>query len=592
MNVLRAARIWVERGYWVYPVNLTIGEDGKKRVDFPGNWRDSTNDPDKLEALFGDATGIVVDTGKSGVALIDIDTAGSKDGVRNLRDAGISLPVTPMTATTWSGGKHGFFRQPEVPVGSYQNRPVRDVDVRGTGGVAFVWPTAVLRDDGSEAGRYTTASVRAVESLPVLPEGYAARIRSVPIAAKPEARKAPRRMTSLRDDQRDLLERFVQQDLDTVRQARDGARNEALGAATLLLADRYRKLGFGYEDLEADVLAAYEESGGTDTLQAKDWCRSGWTKSLREPLDIPRTHIDEMADQKHARMVADRIARARVTGSTARMVDHTSFVDWTQEPPDPEFWVQGVVPKGEQVVLYGRPEAGKTFTALDWAMSVALGKDWFGRPTTQGRVWFMAGEGNTRITARMHAWIEYHGATPTSDQLRLLNHVPDLMSDSVMDQLARKVADDEVDLVFIDTLGRGMAIGGGDISSPPDAAQALRSLQTIGKYRTTVTPVAIHHPIKDGGMAGAYNLLAGVDVALYAEVDTAGTGVLRFEKNKDGEKITVCAYRWRQSGASAVLVPAGQAHRAIDDADPYDRELVDYWDPLDIRRDYEERTWD
>jgi len=583
MSIVDRALEWARAGYYVYPVYLYLDTEGKKVIDFPGNWRESVRDPEDVKALFqkhSNHSGIAVDTGKSGVVVIDIDNSGDKDGLGNLKKEGLKLPTTPMIGETWSGGFHGFFRQPEERVGSGQNRPVRYVDFRGDGGVVFVDPTVVYDVEGRAVGQYAVKpSIRAVGDLPTLDESFASRLRKKPSETKLGVRTAPRGWSTLRDDQRESLEGFIEQDLHVIRTAVSGARNEALGR-TLFLADRYRKLGHTFGTFLADVSEAYEESGGDDPDQVLNWCRSSWRKSEEEPMTVPPTEVDHMADNYQRRLIAQRLARARVSGATAKLVDESSFVDWSATPPPAEFWVAGVIPKGEQIVLYGRPEAGKTFTALDWGLSIALGVPWFGRETETGRAWFLAGEGNARITTRIHAWIEHHGRKPDSGQFRLLNHVPDLMNDQVIEQMSQRIAEDEVDVGFIDTLGRAMAVGGGDISSPPDAAQALRSLQSLSKYRPQFTPIVIHHPVKEGSMAGAYNLLAGVDVALHAEVgvDTPGMGTLRFEKNKDGEKTTVCTYRWKSSGGSAVLIPAfGPAVEPDRDPSPLEDEDDERW---------------
>lgn len=564
-DIKDAARLWIEAGYWVAPVVLRL-HDGKKAPRFPGGSWQSTNNLDDVDDLFYNVDGLAVDTGRSGVVVIDVDMSETKDGIANLHEAGIKLPQSVMRGRTWSGGHHGYFRQTEDPIKSGQNKPVAHVDFRGLGGLAFAWPSVVidpLDRLGVERGRYDIEAIVPVAELDPLPEYFASLLRPKPSAAKLEARTGVRKPTALREDQISAVERYLESDLTVIRQAVSGARNEAL-SRTLVIADRCIKLGLDYAEFEARVLEAYTISGGEDDLQAINWCRSAWTKALADPLTVPRTRIDTMADERHDKLIADRLARARLTGATAQLVTERSFVDWTKPPEPPRFWVSGVIPQGEQVILYGKPEAGKTFTALDWAMSASLGRRWFGRETERARVWFMAGEGNTRITSRMHAWIKHHGVEPGSDRIRLLNHVPDLMSDQVMEDLAQRVAEHEVDLVLIDTLGRAMNIGGGDISDPADAGTALKSLATISKYRPSTTPVAIHHPIKDGGMAGAYNLLAGVDVSLFAEVDHQGVGTLRFAKNKDGEKTIVCRYRWKTSGSSAVLVPADVEEQAPD----------------------------
>jgi len=531
-------------------------ENGKKVPRFPGGSWNSTNDPGKLQDLFRGSDGLAVDTGKSGVILLDVDVTEGKSGAHNLKEAGISLPVTNMRARTWSGGWHGYYRQPENPVGTGQNKPVLAVDYRGTGGLEFAWPSVVLSPAGQELGTYTLNAVIPVGELEVLPEDFARLLRSKPPERKLEGLTATPSSLVLREDQIEALERYLESDLTVIRQAAPGARNEALGR-TLVIADRCRKLGLEYDEYQARVLDAYRESGGEDEKQARDWCRSGWFKAQDEPLSVPRTRIDTLSDSRYEVLVADRLARSRFATAAASMIKPGSFVDWTRESEPAQFWVSGVLPKGEQVILYGKTEAGKTFTALDWGLSVATGRDWFGRRTGQARVWFMSGEGNTRITSRLHAWIKHHRTEPSPEWFSLLNHVPDLMSEQVIEDLAQKIAEAEVDLVFVDTMNRAMALGGGNISDPLDANAALRSLSHISKYRSTTTPVALHHPIKDGSMAGAYNLSSGVDVMLHAEVDASNVGTLKFDKNKDGEKTVICQYRWRPVGGSAVLVPFG-----------------------------------
>lgn len=555
-DILQSALDYALKGYFVYPVNLTIDDQGKKRVDFPGNWRESTNDRVRVRELFGpDVSGIAIDTGKSGIVVVDVDLGNGKFGLQNLRDAGVELPVSPSRVRTWSGGFHGYFRQPEgQPIGSGSNKPVSAVDFRGMGGVVFAPPTTVSDVASGVVGEYTEiAPILAVADLPPLPEGYASRLRLKPADKKVEA---PTGVSSqIRDDQAKLLGQFVDGDLEEIRMAGSGERNEALGRTTLRLADRCLKLGYGYTDYLDMVVEAYQASGGTDQQQVLDWVRNSWKKAQDEPLSMPRTYIDELADKEHAKLLARRLANAKLIGATSQYVTEDSFVDWTVTPPPPAYWLHGVIPQGEQTLIYGEPEAGKTFMALDWAMSIATGRTAWGRRTTQGRVWFMAGEGNARITSRMHAWMDYHQITPDPDMLRLANHVPDFMNNAVMESMALKVARDQIDFVVVDTLGRAMSIGGGDVSETKDAAQALRSMSVISKYRPTTTVMAIHHPTKSGGMAGAYNLLAGLDVALFAEADD-GLGSLRFAKNKDGEKKKICEYEWKPVGSSAVLVPA------------------------------------
>lgn len=557
-EIIEAAREWIRAGFWVFPVRLTSTAGKKDPPQFPGSWNQATNDLTKVAALFDRQTGIAISTGLSGVVGVDVDISETKDGFNRLIEAGISLPDSPMKTRTWSGGQHLIYRQPQNRIGTAQNRPVRDVDIRGEGGALFVPPTVVLDSEtGLEVGKYVLeGELVSVSDLPVLSEAFATKLRDEPRAERIRS-GAVTLPSALRDDQRARLEFFVKEDLTTITRAGNGERNEVLGRTVLKVADRCIKLGLDYDDFEEQVLGAYQESGGVDDRQAIDHCDSAWKKALRDPLDMPETQIDTLVEERYQRMVIDRLAKQKLNGVNLRLLGPDSFVDWTLTPDPPKFWVNGIIPQGEQAIMYGKPEAGKTFMAIDWAMSVACGRKTFGRSTTKGRVLYMSGEGNARITSRMHAWIQHTGLTPSRQDFYLTNHVPDLMNEAVIENLAIRVAEDEYDLVIIDTLGRAMAVGGGDISSPPDAAVALKNMQTISKYRLSTTPLVLHHPIKDGSMAGAYNLNAGVDVSIYAEVDeNTGEGELSFAKNKDGVKGSICAYRWVSVGQSAVLVDA------------------------------------
>lgn len=554
-RIRKAARAYIEAGYAVAAVDLVVDEHGKKVPHFHGSWNASITSVDLVDSVFSTSTGIAISTDASGIVVLDVDVSGGKDGFGNLIGAAITLPDTPMTVETWSGGMHAFFRQPAEPVGTGANLPVRDVDHRGVGGVVFAAPSVVLDEAGNEYGSYElTGEWLTVDELPVLPESYAAMIRSRPRTEYADAQ--PVDPALLRDDQRERIEQYIASDLHSISEAGPGQRNEALGKNVLNVVSRAQQMGLGYEEVRDRVLDAYDRSGGQDEAQALNHVQSAWTKCAGQVRELPRTPIDDEADKIYSRLVASRLAKARVSGDTSRLLTESSFVDWSEDPPEPAYWIDGLIPQGEQVVLYGQPEAGKTFLALDWGLSVSTGRASFGRTSTPGRVLYMSGEGNARITSRMHAWMSYHGVRPDTAQLLMTNHVPDLMNDQVIDNLAREVARREIDLVIIDTLGRAMSIGGGDISSPPDTAQALKNMQAISAYRPSTTPIVIHHPIKSGGMAGAYNLLAGVDVALFAEVPEGSTeGVLTFKKRKDGHKGDVCQYAWKESGRSAVLVP-------------------------------------
>jgi AAA domain len=63
------------------------------------------------------------------------------------------------------------------------------------------------------------------------------------------------------------------------------------------------------------------------------------------------------------------------------------------ELPTPTPLIDNVLDKGTVALLYGKWGTGKSFIALDWAASVATGRNWQGRPTERLRVLYIAAEG-------------------------------------------------------------------------------------------------------------------------------------------------------------------------------------------------------
>src|SRR5690606_10063748 len=66
--------------------------------------------------------------------------------------------------------------------------------------------------------------------------------------------------------------------------------------------------------------------------------------------------------------------------------------DMEQLPP-PQWLVDGFIQEETLVAIYGAPESGKSFLAIDMAMSVASDRRWHGRQVMPGAVLYIAAEG-------------------------------------------------------------------------------------------------------------------------------------------------------------------------------------------------------
>jgi len=136
----------------------------------------------------------------------------------------------------------------------------------------------------------------------------------------------------------------------------------------------------------------------------------------------------------------------------------------------PAWLVEGLWPADAYGVLAAEDKAGKTWAALDLAVSVAAGHPWFGRFAcpTPGRVLVFLGEGGERSIVRRLRAIAAHksvdldqlAATPG---LRLCFRVPKLRDGGDLAELEAELGERPARLVILDPLylaAAGQANGG------------------------------------------------------------------------------------------------------------------------------------
>ncbi|WP_172327847.1 bifunctional DNA primase/polymerase [Mangrovicoccus sp. HB161399] len=133
-----AALNYAERGRPVFPV----GSDKRPLV----KWKDgATTNQDQIYdwwqrwplAMIGMPTGA-----RSGLVVLDIDRKNGVDGLANLLAIGIDpLRLSPVVATTPSGGLHVYFAAIDEEVRNSASVMADGVDVRGDGGFIVLPPS-------------------------------------------------------------------------------------------------------------------------------------------------------------------------------------------------------------------------------------------------------------------------------------------------------------------------------------------------------------------------------------------------------------------------------------------------------------------
>ena len=243
------------------------------------------------------------------------------------------------------------------------------------------------------------------------------------------------------------------------------------------------------------------------------------------------------------------IAKTDKIGETPRQ--RALFFPLGSAKPRPVDWlIFGLIETDCIGMVYGDSGVGKTFIALDIALSIATGTPYHGKPVKQGAVFYIAGEGRNGITRRRGAWQHQRGVTTEqmaqspiycSDGNLILNSASAEDIIQAVSSIAETVST-EPRLVVLDTLARTME---GDENSAKDFNQYLQAAAAIqDKFQCTV--LIVHHTGKDGarGARGSSAIKAGMDFSYALNKTKSGNAiVLMCEKLKDGEQPQAITYR-------------------------------------------------
>lgn len=201
--------------------------------------------------------------------------------------------------------------------------------------------------------------------------------------------------------------------------------------------------------------------------------------------------------------------------------------------PPPKWIIKGVLPQAALAVVFGASGSGKTFFALDMAVSVATGRAWRGVPVVAGGVAYVVAEGAGGFVDRAHAYCRQHDLEPSELPLHILADSPNLMQNvDVTDLILSLRACGPLSVIYMDTYARVM--GNGNENEAQDVNRVVRNCALIHKATGAIV-VLIHHSGKDAanGARGSSALRAAAD----AEIEVKKLADFRtatITKMKDG----------------------------------------------------------
>lgn len=219
------------------------------------------------------------------------------------------------------------------------------------------------------------------------------------------------------------------------------------------------------------------------------------------------------------------------------------WMDFDAPGPGYDYLIKGVLTRGEQSMLLGESQSGKSFLAIDIAMAVARGVDWFGHKVRRGGVIYQAGESAVGVRRRRFpAYRKFYECARENLPVVLLERPVDFYtSDEQVDAFIEECrhwgrrfdgAGAPLELIVIDTFNK--ATPGANENDGKDMGLVLARCDRI--RRETGAHVQLVHHLNAGGTK------ARGHTSLFANVENVIT-VQRLPDQHDSHKRPIRMWR-------------------------------------------------
>jgi hypothetical protein len=215
----------------------------------------------------------------------------------------------------------------------------------------------------------------------------------------------------------------------------------------------------------------------------------------KDPNDILMSEPDNAAE-----ILLQLIDQAQeIVGDKISDVERCRLISMEEMMADlgpPSWLIEDHLERDTLAVLFGEPKSGKTFVALDMALSVASGSLFHNKITQQGAVVYVAGEGLSGLKRRTKAWCIEHEIDALSLPVLWSRRGQALTDDNETLALSQDIsllaekAGEPVRLIVIDTLNRNF--GGADENNTKDMTAFVSNLDFL-RAEHEATILVIHH---------------------------------------------------------------------------------------------------
>lgn len=189
-------------------------------------------------------------------------------------------------------------------------------------------------------------------------------------------------------------------------------------------------------------IAGLEEADGDTPEQAAQF-----QKRLKAAVDTVKDAGVRSAYIRHYKAALAQYFGGHTVTAFDPIAAHSEFgrVRWQDQDHPPaggeyEWWIKGILPKGQTVAVVGQSQTGKSYETLNMSMHIARGVDYRGCRTKQGLVVYCAFEGGKGFVDRLRAYRKFNEIGLDGVPFELLTRRADLFgSDTDTDKLIAEI---------------------------------------------------------------------------------------------------------------------------------------------------------
>lgn len=359
-------------------------------------------------------------------------------------------------------------------------------------------------------------------------------------------------------------------EIDELLSETEGSRNHRLFKAAANLSE-FVNSGTLDEGTARDALTDAARRIGLNESEIEPTIDSGFNKTVGKARTMPKLSIvgGEKVRENPAQPVVIMPDPESQRGVDSQFRSRFLSVKDIRNMPKPEPLIEGVFNRGTTALLYGRWGTSKSFIALDWACSLATGRDWQGRKTEKAKVLYVVAEGVAGFSERTKAWETAWQYKLDDDSITFLPVPVNLMSQDV-GALVEDIKDYGFEFIVLDTIARCTV--GAEENSARDVGIVIDSMARLmdatPDHRGCV--LGVHHTGKDAQtLRGSSAYEGGVDTVYFVEKGNGITLTNKKQKDaQDGDRHTLRLLPI--DGTDSCVVDSFSGPNAADDADAID----------------------